>query len=857
MARDPICGMEVDASRALRAQRDGQTYYFCCEHCRTAFLAEASSGERPAGQQRSTLPRAPETAAGIPQVHGIELPGQPHTSSTVSASSTSCGTSMSSASGASSASGTSSMRHTAGSYYCPMCPGVESDAPSTCPRCGMALQPTQPVARTGRTVYTCPMHPEVQQDGPGTCPQCGMALEPVVAGAEATSDPELRAMGRRLRVAVVLGVPVVVLAMAPMVGIEPLGWMAHGDAVSRWLQMALSAPVVLWCGGPFFERAARSLRGWQFNMFTLIALGVGAAFGFSVLSTMAPQLIPAAFYEGAHAPVYFEAAVVITALVLLGQVLELRARARTGDALRALLSLAPSTARVVRDGREIDVPLSDVQRGDTLRVRPGERIPVDGVLIDGHSWVDESMLTGEPEPVEKRPGDRVIGGTVNGQGSFRFCAQRVGSETVLARIVELVAQAQRSRAPIQRVADRVAAWFVPAVMLTAVATFAVWAIAQPAQPALAYALVNAVAVLIIACPCALGLATPMSIMVGIGRGAQAGVLIKNAEVLERLQHVDTLVFDKTGTLTEGKPRVVHRVAMDIVAEEELLLLVAAVEQGSEHPLAHAVLAAAQQQGLSLPEVEDFAAVAGAGVRGRVRGRWVAAGTIDYLRGLGVRPLDELHAATGGWQQQGYSVIFAAVDDRPAGALAVADPIKSSTPQAVAGLHALGLRLVMLTGDHKTTARSVARQLGIDEVAAGLSPQDKHARIVQLRSQGHCVAMAGDGINDAPALAAADVGIAMGTGTDVAMQAADVTLVHGDLRGIVRAIKLSRRTMRNIRQNLFFAFAYNALGVPIAAGVLYPISEHLLLNPMIAAAAMSFSSVSVIGNALRLRTARIE
>ena len=661
-------------------------------------------------------------------------------------------------------------------------------------------------------------------------------------------------MTRRFWVAVALTVPVLLLAMLPMLGVPLDRWI--GARLNTWLQLILSTPVVLWCGWPFFERGWRSVATWNLNMFTLIALGTGAAYLYSFVAVLFPDLIPENFRHHGTVEVYFEAAAVIVTLVLLGQVLELRARRRTGAAIRELLSLVPPTARVVRDGQEREVPLEEVHRGDVLRVRPGEKIAVDGKLTEGKSTVDESMITGEPMPVEKSKDDPVIGGTVNQTGSFLMVAEKVGEDTVLSQIVNLVADAQRSRAPIQKVADVVAGYFVPAVVVIAVITFLVWAIAAPEQPALAWALVNAVAVLIIACPCALGLATPMSIMVGVGRGAKEGVLIKDAEVLEALEKVDTLVVDKTGTLTEGRPKLTECRPASPWSEDELLRLAAAVEQHSEHPLAHAIVAGANDRGLTLPTVEGFDSVTGGGVHGTVESETVLVGKRSLLADRGVQDLAALDDRADELQRQGHTVMFVAVGGRFAGLVAVSDPIKNSTPEAVRALHELGLRIIMLTGDNEKTAKVVAGKLGIDEFHGGVRPEDKHERIKALRAEGHKVAMAGDGINDAPALAEADVGIAMGTGTDVAIESSGVTLVKGDLRGIVKALKLSRHTMRNIRQNLFFALIYNALGVPIAAGVLYPISAHLLLNPMIAAAAMSFSSVSVVVNSLRLRTMRL-
>jgi Cu+-exporting ATPase len=701
-------------------------------------------------------------------------------------------------------------------------------------------------------IYTCPMHPEIEQVGPGDCPICGMALEPKTVSLEEGPSEELRDMTRRFWVSTALSLPLLVWVM----GDHLLG-LGHliSRQVAHWLQLALATPVVLWAGWPIFKRCWASLLKMSPNMWTLIGLGVGAAYLYSVVATVAPGIFPAAFRgpEG-EVDVYFEAAAVITALVLLGQVLEIRARERTSGAIKALLGLAPKTARRVRDdGTDEEVPLEEVQVGDRLRVRPGEKIPVDGVVLEGHSTVDESMLTGEPVPVEKSPGDPVTGGTLNQSGSFIFRAERVGSDTVLAQIVQMVAQAQRSRAPIQRLVDVVASWFVPAVVVVAILAFAGWALFGP-PPAMAYALVAAVSVLIIACPCALGLATPMSIMVGTGRGAQAGVLIKNAEALERFAKVDTLVVDKTGTLTEGKPKVTTLVAAAGTDETELLRLAASVERASEHPLAAAIVAAAVEGGLQLAEGSGFDAIPGKGVLGKVEGRAVALGNQRLLETLRVDAGDLLERAER-QRAEGETVMFVVVDGKAAGLVCVADPIKPTTPSALEALRAAGLRIVMLTGDNRTTAEVVASKLGIDEIHAEVLPEQKKDVIEHLQAEGRTVAMAGDGINDAPALAQADIGIAMGTGADVAMESAGITLVKGDLTGLVRARRLSEATMRNIRQNLFFAFVYNALGVPIAAGVLYPFTG-LLLSPIIAAAAMSLSSVSVIGNALRLRAVRL-
>ncbi len=694
------------------------------------------------------------------------------------------------------------------------------------------------------------MHPEVVQPGPGSCPICGMALEPLVPSLEAEPDDELRDMQRRFVGSAVLSVPLFASAMADMLPGRPL---AHAMPASllAWGQLLLATPVVLWGGFPFFARAWTSLRSRALNMFTLIALGTGAAYAYSVAATLAPELFPASFRgHGGEVPVYFEAAAVIVTLVLLGQVLELRARRRTGEAIRALLGLAPKTARRLRDdGGEEDVPLDAVKPGDRLRVRPGEKLPVDALVLEGRSALDESMLTGEPIPVEKHPGDRVMGATVNTTGSLVIRAERVGSETLLAQIVRMVAEAQRSRAPIQRLADRVAGWFVPAVIAVAGSTFAVWSLLGP-EPRLAFALVNAVAVLIIACPCALGLATPMSIGVASGRGASAGVLFRDAEAIELLRSVDTLVVDKTGTLTEGKPRLVEVAPAAGFDEPTLLRVAASLERGSEHPLAAAIVRGAEERGVAVAPAEEFESRPGKGVVGRVEGRRVALGNRSLLEELGI-PTGAQATRAEALRGEGQTLVFVAVEGALAGLLGVADPVKATTQEAIRQLHDEGIRIVVATGDDRTTAEAVARRLGLDEVRAGVLPAQKVEIVRRLQDEGRIVAMAGDGVNDAPALARAHVGIAMGTGTDVAMESAGVTLVRGDLRGIARARRLSRATLRNIRQNLFFAFVYNALGVPIAAGVLYPVFG-VLLSPMLAAAAMSLSSVSVIANALRLR-----
>jgi Cu+-exporting ATPase len=712
----------------------------------------------------------------------------------------------------------------------------------------------QPVESKPGQKYTCPMHPEIVRDAPGSCPICGMALEPVMVSLEDEENPELVDMNRRFWVSLFLTIPVFAIGMSDLLPGQPLQHRV-GQSTLNWLQLVLATPVVLWGGWPFFVRAWQSIVNRSLNMFTLIGLGVAVAYVFSVIAVIAPQLFPPSFRgHGGAVPVYFEAAAVITTLVLLGQVLELRARSQTGNAIKALLGLAPKTARRIdADGREEDVPLDHVHVGDRLRVRPGEKVPVDGVILEGSSAIDESMVTGEPIPVEKGAGDRVIGGTVNGRGAFVMQAERVGSETLLSQIVQMVAEAQRSRAPIQRLADVVSSYFVPAVVAIAVLTFIVWSIWGP-EPRMAYALVNAVAVLIIACPCALGLATPMSIMVATGKGAQSGVLFKNAEAIEILRKVDTLVVDKTGTLTEGKPRLVSVVMASGIDEATLLRLAASLERSSEHPLAAAIVAGAEERGIALVEAVEFDSITGKGVRGEVEGRGVLLGNRPLLDQFKI-DAGELAARAEQLRADGQTVMFVVVDDKAAGLLGVADPIKTTTPDAIKQLHAEGIRIVMLTGDSRTTAEAVARKLDIDEVVAEVLPDQKVEAVKKFQTAGRVVAMAGDGINDAPALAQADVGIAMGTGTDVAMMSAEVTLVKGDLRGIVRARMLSQAAMNNIKQNLFFAFIYNSLGVPIAAGVLYPFFG-ILLSPMIAAAAMSFSSVSVIGNALRLRGARI-
>src|SRR5437867_2435036 len=815
--KDPVCGMAVDPATAKhRRAHGGQTYYFCCQQFAEKFDAAPEN-----------LLQAPGRSAGL-----VMLGEKPM------------------------AARTSEEPYPAApakrGYVCPMCPEVRESNSGACPRCGMALEPEAPVTAK-RVEYTCPMHPEIVRTGPGSCPICGMALERRTVTAEAEENPELRDMARRFWYSLALPGPLLGIAMADMLPGMPVQHALPGGWLP-WIELLLATPVVLWGGWPFFQRGWSSVVNRSTIMFTLIALGTGAAYVYSVAATLTPGFFPASFREMDGMPaVYFEAAAAITTLVLLGQVLELRARSRTGAAIRALLDLTPKTARILRDGSEQDIPLEQVQPGDRLRVRPGEKIPVDGMVLEGRSAVDESMITGESMPVEKEPGSRVIGATVNGTGSFVMRAERVGSETLLAQIVQLVSKAQRSRAPIQRLADRVSGWFVPVVIAISLITFIVWASFGP-EPRLAHALVNAVAVLIIACPCALGLATPIAIMVGTGRGAHAGVLIKNAEALEILEKVDTLIIDKTGTLTEGKPRVTSIVTATRMNENELLRLVASVEQGSEHPLAAAVVSVARDRGLDLPNASDFQSLTGRGVTGKVDGHTVAAGNEDLLQELSIRSSELAHRAEE-LRRDGQTVIYAAIDGELAGLLGISDPLKPSTAGALRDLKTEGLKVVMLTGDNRVTAEVVARNLGIDEFEVGVQPESKAEVVRQLQEKGRIVAMAGDGINDAPALAQANVGIAMGTGTDVAMESGVITLEKGDLAGIVRARKLSRATMGNIRQNLFFAFLYNSLGVPLAAGVLYPFFG-VLLSPILAAAAMSLSSVSVISNSLRLKNAEL-
>lgn len=798
--RDPVCGMSVDENSKHRVELERETYYFCSAGCRSKFAADPSKYLEPKREDAKA------------------------TSSDVT-------------------------------FTCPMHPEVEQLGPGDCPKCGMALEPKEVPPTTTKTEWTCPMHPEIVRDAPGDCPKCGMALEPRTVTDEAEDqNPELRDMTRRFWFAAALSVPLVTIVMLDMLPSRPISSFLPGRTRS-FVELALATPVCLWSAWPFYVRAVKSIKNLSLNMFTLIGLGVSVAYIYSLVATLVPGAFPDSFRgHGGEVAVYFEAAAVIVTLILLGQVLELKARSQTSAAIKKLLGMAAKTARRIReDGTEEDVPLDEVQPGDRLRVRPGEKVPVDGKVLEGTSHVDESMVTGEPIPVEKSSGDEVIGATVNGTGGLIIQAEKVGAETLLSRIVTMVAQAQRSRAPIQKLADVVAAYFVPAVILVAIVTFGVWALFGP-EPPMTYALINAVAVLIIACPCALGLATPMSIMVATGRAASLGVLFKNAEAIEVLRKVDTLIVDKTGTLTEGRPALVTVEPAQGMDEAELLRVAAALERGSEHPLAEAIVRGAEERGVRLPGVTDFASVTGKGVKGTVDGRSVALGNAAMMTEVSI-DTSPLTASAEAHRGGGQTVMFVAIDGALAGLVGVADPVKESTPEAISALHAEGLRVVMLTGDNETTAKAVAEKLGIDEVIAGVLPDEKAAKVESLQAEGRIVAMAGDGINDAPALARAHVGIAMGTGTDVAMESAGVTLVKGDLRGIVRARKLSQQTMANIRQNLFFAFAYNTAGVPIAAGVLYPFFG-ILLSPMFAAAAMSLSSVSVIGNALRLRKVEV-
>ena len=809
---DPVCGMTVAEDTPYRHSHSGQEYLFCCDACMQKFVASP-------GTYLEKAIRVDVDAGARFDDHSPD----------------------------------GSREKSTRFYTCPMHPEIRLLRPDACPKCGMALEVVGELVATPRTEYTCPMHPEIVQDHPGSCPKCGMALEPRTVAVEEKNE-ELIDMSRRFWVSAMLALPVFLLAMTA--DLAP-AWLPEGLSMKtvQWIEFTLATPVVLWGGWPFFVRGWQSVVSWNLNMFTLIGLGVAVAWSYSVVALLFPSIFPPnMLHEGGTVPVYFEAAAVITALVLLGQVLELRARSRTNAAIRLLLGLAPNTARIVRaDGVEEDIPLEQVMPGDILRIRPGEKVPVDGVVTEGSSAVDESMVTGEPIPVEKMAGEALIGATVNGTGSLLMRAEKVGSDTLLAQIVRMVSEAQRSRAPIQKLVDIVASYFVPAVVIIAVITLIVWGFFGP-EPRLAHAIINAVAVLIIACPCALGLATPMSIMVGTGKGATLGVLIKNAEALEIMEKIDTLVVDKTGTLTEGRPQLVSVQASGGFDEDEVLSFAASLERASEHPLAEAIVRGAKERGVQLTSADHFESITGQGVTGTIGRRRVALGNLKLLEGFSVDPGD-LPAQAESGREQGQSVMYVAIDGKAAGLIGVADPIKASTPQAITDLHKAGVQVVMLTGDNHTTAQAVAGRLGIDRVEAEVLPDQKAAIVKKLQTEGRTVAMAGDGINDAPALAQSHVGVAMGTGTDVAMESAGVTLVKGDLRGIVRARRLSRATMRNIRQNLFFAFIYNSLGVPVAAGVLYPVFG-LLLSPIIAAAAMSFSSVSVIGNALRLRGVQI-
>ena len=859
-AKDPVCGMDVNPATArYKTLHNGKEYFFCSAGCLAKFQANPekilSSPPKPMTMTSELVSlRAP---TGIPKMVMPTL-----TTPTLSTPA---------------AVGAGKQKDTR-TYVCPMYPEVRQIGPGPCPKCGMALDPESPVLSAIKTEYTCPMHPEIVRAEPGSCPICGMALEPRTVTAE-EDNPELRNMRRRFWISLALTAPLLAIAMGSM--LWPHFFMGgivveRGDhavitpwsSILPWLELLLSTPVVLWGGWPFFQRGWASLVNRSTNMFTLIAMGTGVAYLFSVVATLFPQIFPASFRTISGRPdVYFEAAAAIVTLVLLGQVLELRARSRTSSAIRALLDLSPKMARLMskngsedgsddgsKESSERDIPLEQVKPGDRLRIRPGEKIPVDGIVLDGSSVVDESMITGESLPVEKTAASHVIGATVNGNGSLVMRAERVGSETMLAQIVQMVSQAQRTRAPIQRLADKVAGWFVPAVIAIAAVTFIAWASFGP-EPRFAHAIVNAVAVLIIACPCALGLATPMAIMVGTGRGAQAGVLIKNAEALETLEKVDTIVFDKTGTLTEGKPKVVSISTAGnppAISKDELLRLAASLERASEHPLAAAIVLKANEEKLSLSEPVNFESVSGQGVRGTVEGKSVAVGNIALMKQVGALGQQK---AIAGLRPAGSTSMFVAVNDRYAGSIAVADPARVSSANALRELKAQGIRLVMLTGGNQTTAQEIARSLGIEDFKAEVLPAQKAEIVKSLQSEGRVVAMAGDGINDAPALAQAQVGIAMGTGTDIAMESGGITLLKGDLEGILRARKLSQATMRNIRQNLFFAFLYNSIGVPIAAGVLYP-AFGLLLSPILAAAAMSFSSVSVITNSLRLRKVRL-
>ncbi|HXN28103.1 MAG TPA: heavy metal translocating P-type ATPase [Candidatus Acidoferrales bacterium] len=836
MERDPVCGMTVDPTRlAAPVVYAGKSYYFCCAGCADKFRAEPakySNATAPAAMQRDngmvqfSRAGAPATAPALAVLHE-NINGTEHLAQKLAAANT---------------------------YVCPMDAEVREDYPGACPKCGMALEPSLPLAPATQVEYICPMHPQIVRPRPGSCPICGMALEPRTVIAEQPENPELVSMTRRFWSSVALTIPVLLLGMSDLIPGQPIQNLLSARATG-WIELALATPVVLWSGWPFFERGWASVVNRSLNMFTLIALGTGTAFLYSVAAVVFPQRFAGTFRDmSGEVPVYFEAAAAITTLVLLGQVLELRARSRTSAAIRSLLRLSPKNARLVRaDGTELNVPLEHIQVGDMLRVRPGEKVPVDGIVTDGESAVDESLMTGEAIPVEKSAAKRVIGGTVNGTGTLVMRAERVGSQTLLAQIVRMVSEAQRSRAPVQRLADRVAGYFVPAVVLIAAITFGVWAAVGP-QPRVAQALLNAVAVLIIACPCALGLATPMAILVGTGRGALAGILVKNAEALETLEKVDTIIVDKTGTLTEGQPKVVAISAAPGFDDATILRIAATLERASEHPLASAILARAKEHGIGPGDSTDFQSRTGKGVLAKIGAQVAALGNRALFAELGISR-DALEEKARQREAESETVMFVAIGGKAAGLITVADPVKATTAEAIQQLQQDGIHIVMLTGDSRATAEVVARKLGIEKVFAGVLPEQKNEIVKKLQAEGHIVAMAGDGVNDAPALSQADVGIAMGTGTDVAIESAGITLLQGDLRGLARARTLSRATMRNIRQNLFFAFAYNSVGVPIAAGVLYPFFG-LLLSPILASAAMTFSSVSVITNALRLRRVKL-
>ncbi|PIP70402.1 MAG: copper-translocating P-type ATPase [Nitrospirae bacterium CG22_combo_CG10-13_8_21_14_all_44_11] len=825
---DPVCNMTIEDTNAARvSEYKGKKYYFCAKHCQEKF------------------DREPETYIGKKAVTSLSLgygdsPESEPALLNTGASPVFLGLSPV-------IKGTDKVTK----WTCPMHPEIREEKPGACPKCGMALEPLTPLVITAKTEWTCPMHPEVVSASPGACPKCGMALERKTVSVE-EANPELIDMTRRFWTGVILTIPLVLIAMRDYIpGLSLESLISH--EVMKWVELILATPVVLWAGWPFFVRGWQSLMTRNLNMFTLIGLGVGVAYIYSIVAALFPGLFPVSFRKDGEVGVYFEAAAVIVTLVLLGQALELKARSKTGAAIKMLLGLAPKTARRIKNGTEEDIPLEHVNKDDILRVRPGEKIPVDGIVIEGTSSVDESMVTGEPIPVQKQKGDRVIGATVNGTGMVIMKAEKVGADTLLSQIVHMVAEAQRSRAPIQKLADIVAAYFVQIVMAAAILTFVVWAWLGP-EPRMAHAIINAVAVLIIACPCALGLATPMSIMVAMGKGAMAGVLFKNAEAIEVMRKVDTLVVDKTGTLTLGKPKLVNVIPANGFDEKSVLHFGASIERGSEHPLASAIVKGAEERGISLVDVDGFDSVTGKGVRGNIEGHKIALGNRKLLEDIGIDP--------GGLSQQaetmrteGQTVMFITIDGKAAGLLGVADPIKETTPEAISAFHKENIRIVMLTGDNRTTAEAVSKKLSLDDVIAEVLPNQKAEIVKKLQNEGRIVAMAGDGINDAPALAQAHVGIAMGTGTDVAMESAGVTLVKGDLRGIVRARRLSRATMRNIKQNLFWAFIYNSMGVPLAAGILYPFFG-ILLSPIIAAAAMSFSSVSVVGNALRLRRVKL-